>query len=602
MLRLKFFVFLVFAIVLAWFGFSHVFSKWADRAQADAEALVLQTSRAVAAGLPVSPYASLANSPLLKQTLAALPSTNITKAGQELSRRLAETFPDWSAEDIALLSEKTSEKTLWLMGQSLSEKAPEGYTKPVIQDAAHRRDMVEVGNGLKMFFLVEPPAGMESNLSLWLGGPAMRSWESNLSQELKRAPALGLGVVVSGKLVMQAGQSQQTHSLSLLNMAVSNIQPDSVGLLKNAEKPGSFISTFWGTSKQLAGDGVAARQSLGIGKAELVVVLNNQATQEALLGAEQVVFYGGLVALLVGLLVGFVVFPAGPRLVQSQEVNEATQPLPPPSPFLVADDSKVLKEASALEVASEKEEAETTEQAFALPSSPSSPPSLSLFAPPQAMEEASGSKVEELFPKMSLSAESFIPSRLSEFLQPQRADVSSLDFAAESEGAPVAAGLHGKAVQPRVDVSSLDFSAEPEEEPVAVGLHGKAVQPEELLGVDYAPHENPAAVFEATLREEAERFLGADFLPEPSSLAGEVLSTSAVEGPEVAEWRNVFAEFLHVRKQCNQETESLNFERFKTKLEASKNSLLAKHQCKTVRFLVQIKDGKAAIKAIPVRD
>jgi hypothetical protein len=138
------------------------------------------------------------------------------------------------------------------------------------------------------------------------------------------------------------------------------------------------------------------------------------------------------------------------------------------------------------------------------------------------------------------------------------------------------------------------------EESAAVGLHGKAVQPEELLGIDHAPHENPAAAFEATLREEAERFLGADFLPAHSSLAGEVLSASAAEGLEVAEWRNVYAEFLRVRKQCNQDIESLNFERFKAKLEASKSNLLAKHHCATVRFLVQIKDGKAAIKAIPV--
>jgi hypothetical protein len=537
MLKLKFFVFLVLTMLLAWFGFSHVFSQWADRAQADAEVLALQTARAVSAQLTASPHASLARSSALKQTLAALPNSSIARAGQELSRRLAEIFPDWGAEDIALLvlseKDKASEKVLWLMGQQWLEKAPEAYTKQVVLSAAARQDLIEVGNGMKAFFFVEPPAETDNGLNLWIGGPAMHSWESSLAQELKRTPALGLGVVVSGKLVIEAGQPQQAHYLSLLKTAVSNIQPGSVGILKNAGKQGgNFISTFWGTSKPFAADGVAVRQSLGIGNVELLVVLNNTVAQEALLSAQRVAFYGWMAVFLLGLLVGFVVLPAG------------------------------------LKLAPGKKEAEAAEQTFALPSSPSSPSLPSLSSPPFFVVEGSKALAGASVSK----AEPLVSPKLLELLQPEK---------------------------PEVSPASLDFA---QEEPSALGLHGKAVQPDELLGIDHAPHENPAAVFEATLREEAERFFGADFLPEHSSLSGEVLSTSAVEGPEAAEWRNVFSEFLRVRKQCNQDIESLNFERFKAKLEVSKNNLLAKHHCKTVRFLVQIKDGKAAIKAIPVRD
>jgi len=609
MLRLKFFIFLGVTIVLAWLGFSQVFSKWADQAQADAQALTLQTARAVVAQLPVSPYASLARAPTLKQALAAFPGPNATKAMQELSKRLpellAEAFPGWGAEDIALLAEKNSDKTQWLKGYHWLEKAPEGYLRHVVQDAAHRREAVEMGDGLKMFFSIEPPAGVDSSLSLWIGGPVIRSWESSLGQELRRTSALGLGVVASGKLVMQVGQSSQPNYLSALNKVVSSIQPDSAGVLKGTKEPGGgFISTLWGTSKQFATDKMAARQSMDAGKVELVVVLGNKATQEALLGAQQGVFYGWLAILLVGVLVGFVVFPSKPKVVPSEDMTEtmeqiasppshllaADEPkalrkitLPPaedlpPSPPVVSEEITTLKETGALEVVSEKPETEPMEQAFALPSSP---PSRSVFAPSfvvtegaKALEEAAP-KAEGLPEEVSLPDEPFLSSRLLEFLKPHEPQVSPA---------------------PSLELPRL------QEEPIAVGLHGKAVQPEELLGVDHAPHENPAAVFEATLRAEAERFLGADFLPEHSSLAGEALSASAAEGPEIAEWRNVFAEFLRVRKQCNQDTESLNFERFKAKLEVSKNNLLAKHHCKTVRFLVQIKDGKAAIKAIPVRD
>jgi len=586
---------------------------------------------------------------------------------------------------------------------------------------------------------------------------------------------------------MHVGQPHQPQALASLNKVVSSVQPDSVGMLKDTGKRwGSLISLFWGTSKQLSTNEFAARQSLNLGKAELVVVFGNQAAPEALLSAQQKVFYGWLVVLLAGLLWGFVAVPARGKPAPQKKETETTQAqtvssFPPPL---------VKHEAATLQVASATEEAEA-EPAFALPSSPpvpaasflaaddavalqeisfpkakeatskppasppplsflvaeeamalsfpkakesvskppASPPPLSFLeadesialketslpkaqepvskpppspplsfldaddfmslqetslpkaqepvskppsspplsfldaddalslqetSPPKAKEpiskqpsspslsfldaedfmslqETSPPKAKEPISKQPsspslsfLDAEDFMP--LKETLpkarepmskQPSSPSLSFLDAedslplketkASRTEAlsgesrAPVSSRLSEllQPKKPKVSPSpSVDFvpPSELKEESVAVGLHGKAVHPEELLGVDYAPHENPAAVFEATLREEAERFLGADFLPEHSSLAG----ASAVEGPEVAEWRNVFAEFLRVRKQCQQDTESLTFERFKTKLEASKQNLLAKHRCRTVRFLVQIKEGKAAIKAIPV--
>jgi len=690
MLRLKFFIFFVLAMSASWFGFSHVFSKWANRAQADAEALALQTARSVVAQLPVSPYASLVHSPALKQTLAAPSSPGTTRGMQELLKRLpellTEAFPGWGAEDIALLIEKPSEKTHWLRGHQWRETAPEGHSKQAIQDAAHRRDVVEMGGGLKMFFLVEPPAGVESNLSLWIGGPVVRSWEASLGQELRRTFALSLGVVASGKLVMQVGQPHRPHALASLNTVVSNIQPDSAGMLKSTQTQGrGLIAMFWGTSKQLAADQSAARQNLNAGKAELVVVLSNKAAQEALLGAEQMVFYGWLTFLLMGLLMGFMAFPAQSRLASKQEkpVATAQEPAfalpssPPPSPsvfppsVVVSEELQFPKEASApwaREVVSTMPSSPPSPSSFppsvvvseelqfpkevsapqareVVSTMPSSPPSPSVFPPSvvvseelQFPKEASAPWAREVvstMPSSPPSPSSFPPSVVvSEELQfleevsapkagerlskmPSSRPLSFLDSEAfkalEEASAPKAGKLPGalpnkplvsqpqKTKAPPAPVLDFVENSDFQEEPLALGLHGKVVQPEELLGIDYAPHENPAAVFEATLREEAERFLGADFLPEHSPLSGEALSASAVEGPEMAEWRNVFAEFLRVRKQCNQDIESLSFERFKTKLEASKNNLLSKHHCKTVRFLVQIKDGKAAIKAIPVR-
>ncbi|MCL2626416.1 MAG: hypothetical protein FWD46_06345 [Cystobacterineae bacterium] len=686
-------------MILAWFGFSQVFSYWASRGQADAEALALQTARAITAQLPVSPYASLANASALKQVVVG---TGRVSSLSEVSKRLSALLEEtsiWGAEDMALLAEKASGKTLWLVGKNWSEKAFGNSARQVIEDAARRREVVEMENGLKVFFPVEPPLGVESGMSLWIGGPVVPFGEAGLAQELKRSSALALGVVVSGKFIVQAGQSSPTRSLSLLNAAVANIQPGSAGMLKQGGG-GGFLSVFWGTSAQLASSEVAARQAFS-DKAELVVVLGTPATQEALLAAQQAVFYGWLAVFLVGVLLGFVVFPAKSKAASSEEETEEAEmaekafalpssppravgpskevtapkteepfletPLPalsesprflqaeplqmspelskllqpeqppvlPPPEFLQAELSRVVHEPSigfismpdieeapiALGVRSEVEQLEEAwgETHASLPVEQPMPPAPALdFLSMPGTEEAPialgvRSEVEQL-------EEAWGETHASLPVEQPMPPAPALDFLSMpgTEEAPIALGVRSEVEQLEeawgethaslpVEQSmppapALDFLSMPgtEEAPMALGLRGKAVQPEEVLGEDHAPFENPAAVFEATLREEAERFLGADFLSEPSSLAGE--GVSLVEGPEMSEWRNVFVEFLRVRKQCNQETDNMDFERFKAKLEASKSSVLSKHPCKAVRFLVQIKDGKAAIKAIPVRE
>jgi len=70
---------------------------------------------------------------------------------------------------------------------------------------------------------------------------------------------------------------------------------------------------------------------------------------------------------------------------------------------------------------------------------------------------------------------------------------------------------------------------------------------------------------------------------------------------ELAEWRNVYEEFLTVKKQCGEPTASLTFEKFKGTLQRNKDALVSRHNCTRVRFTVYVKDGKAALKASPVK-
>jgi hypothetical protein len=72
--------------------------------------------------------------------------------------------------------------------------------------------------------------------------------------------------------------------------------------------------------------------------------------------------------------------------------------------------------------------------------------------------------------------------------------------------------------------------------------------------------------------------------------------------PEEAHIREVFADYVAARRETGESTASLTLEKFRAKLEANKQQLVSKYQCRTARFSVYIKDGKAAIKATPVRE
>ena len=67
-------------------------------------------------------------------------------------------------------------------------------------------------------------------------------------------------------------------------------------------------------------------------------------------------------------------------------------------------------------------------------------------------------------------------------------------------------------------------------------------------------------------------------------------------------FRQIFDQFVTTKKQCNESIAGLVFERFAEKLIKNRDDLMAKTGCREVRFTVYVKDGKAALKATPVKD
>ncbi len=86
----------------------------------------------------------------------------------------------------------------------------------------------------------------------------------------------------------------------------------------------------------------------------------------------------------------------------------------------------------------------------------------------------------------------------------------------------------------------------------------------------------------------------------PTSELNEDPKTRTLD-PEEAHFRDVYAEYVATRERCGESIQNLSIDKFVLKLQDNKAQLVAKYACQTARFSVYVKDGRAAIKATPVR-
>jgi hypothetical protein len=69
-----------------------------------------------------------------------------------------------------------------------------------------------------------------------------------------------------------------------------------------------------------------------------------------------------------------------------------------------------------------------------------------------------------------------------------------------------------------------------------------------------------------------------------------------------AEWQQVYEEFIRTKRECGEPTDGLTFEKFQQTLKKNRDALIQRHGCKRVKFSVYVKEGRASLKATPVRD
>lgn len=96
------------------------------------------------------------------------------------------------------------------------------------------------------------------------------------------------------------------------------------------------------------------------------------------------------------------------------------------------------------------------------------------------------------------------------------------------------------------------------------------------------------------------------FGPEQSTqvthIPQELLEKSSPEDEgEAAHFREVFEEFVATQKECGAPVAGLTFEKFVRKLHAARDQVMKRHKAASVRFTVYVKEGRAALKASPVK-
>jgi hypothetical protein len=69
-----------------------------------------------------------------------------------------------------------------------------------------------------------------------------------------------------------------------------------------------------------------------------------------------------------------------------------------------------------------------------------------------------------------------------------------------------------------------------------------------------------------------------------------------------AEWQEVFQEFVATKQQCGESIDGFTYEKFVERLRKNRDALVQRHGAKRVKFGVYVKDGKAALKANPIKE
>jgi hypothetical protein len=157
---------------------------------------------------------------------------------------------------------------------------------------------------------------------------------------------------------------------------------------------------------------------------------------------------------------------------------------------------------------------------------------------------------------------------------------------------------------PTADTDATRISAAPvlppapkaEIDATQIGASPRAARrDEDATQIGSAPPRPPSGDQDATqmgASPAGELDVEAEILAEPE--------TAAPGDAEEARFRGVYDQFITTRTSCG-EGGDLAYEKFKSRLLESRAAVIAKHACRDVEFQVYVKNGRAALKAVPAK-
>jgi hypothetical protein len=92
--------------------------------------------------------------------------------------------------------------------------------------------------------------------------------------------------------------------------------------------------------------------------------------------------------------------------------------------------------------------------------------------------------------------------------------------------------------------------------------------------------------------------------PSAAGSAGQVVvpeSGPTNEQEEQVYFHQIYEEFVALKRKLGEPVEQLTFDRFEGTLKKNRDTLVAHYNCRFVNFQVYEKDGKASLKATPVK-
>jgi hypothetical protein len=127
--------------------------------------------------------------------------------------------------------------------------------------------------------------------------------------------------------------------------------------------------------------------------------------------------------------------------------------------------------------------------------------------------------------------------------------------------------------------------------PAAGTPHAGNTQP---LG--FTPKQPPdSATFPANPEEDEATVVG--------QAPADVLATASGEQKAFDDnWQTVYEDFIRTKRECGEPTDGLTFEKFSQTLKKNRDALIQRHGCKRVKFSVYVKEGRASLKATPVKE